>query len=1164
MFRVLKNIFRKKKTALAENTEFTEYKAAEAGFSVFREGEGAVFRLGKEEKALFKVAELILNKPEFSQRERAGVPVFVYKFSSDFVVTCIPSQNNIDFAQDLHIQKAEIIKGYGGRQGLDIKADFGSGQMRYLIEVDEGCPIIDFCETSSHELKSIDVPSVEEMTASVSAILKQDRTVSGCLYGLLRRSDNKRVLDIIEFIKEHFGAHEELLNSDTSEVTKLLEDKGLVINVNILTATCLLADIFLEKLTKSTLKDSLERQQTVKISPLGFRVAAAFFTDNEEELQEDQLKEAYHFLADTIKERTFRSTVCDIVEDGGNEETAVVLKKLLEFVPENEEFNFKQCALCSLFGAYGKQTAPGTISAFCLYADLKAKLIDEELIEQFLPETYLSEHSLYAMLAVGRAFGLNLTSLTITGTKCEDALHDFSKLLSLTDKGALASFLDAQDGSTKVLYVKDSKDLQELCAENYSFTGCIIIGLPVIEKVSTLDMASFLQKGLPLLACFADEKNSLRWSVFSGRQVGEAPFSVAGRHGFIDGYQVYRFHNRIVGRIIKCGAEKLVGRTNVAAAYVDEKGNRSYRFITKVDSVDSLMAPSGSGLTFGEEIAEFPRFKGLLGYVYESSKETLAGLTPVEAEDSKRLARCFASAQSVLTEKIALVSVAKNSVVLNILRQILGSEEFMSALDGAISRFACWRFSALLGPKDSELLADLQLSPKLIDALQMPDLSQVVVMIIMHSVFSKSGAIFNSQQMLWNPSRLRNKIQELLFTVANNSPDTVGSIACRLLANPIFAHTKDSYAQSVAKLQTLLNNTHLESAAAEALARLALTLSAHLPTEVDCEGWERVDVVDALEAEAAEQAAESVRRWLDDPNKDSEAKTLEAPALANMRSEEPKIKLLGRYMVKVDGAFQKESVTVSKPYLILLPNLANTQRQKLVAAWHSFLTARNLPLSSQEYGMNIFDNFCEYLPGYEDASHNEVAVREFDIFELAGGRRLKPGTDPFFIKLASLIPPPTRADEFEVASLPLICRCPYGTKESDAVDLGACEVFNAESGEWVPFMDFRFCMALHLDDENRILYETLGNIYSKVMESKRAKAASEATCVATAGMISAGSRESISTDQKRKVCLTLEDLAANLANSLSLGGEEAQKAVIILLGLRKSSLYKLPSYLEGR
>lgn len=1164
MFRVLKNIFRKKKTALAENTEFTEYKAAEAGFSVLREGEGAVFRLEQEDKALFRIGSLILNKPEFSQRERAGSPVFVYKFSSDFVVTCIPSEDNIDFTQECHIQKAEIIKGYGGRQGLDIKANFGSGQMRYLIEVDEGCPILDFCETSSHELKSVDVPSVEEMTASVSAIIKQDRTVSGCLYGLLRRSDNRRVLEVIEFIKEHFGAHEKFLNSDTSEASKLLEAKGLVINANILTATCILADIFLEKLTKSVLQKNLEQKRTIKVSPWGIKAAVAFFTENGEELQEKELKEAYRFLADTIKERTFRSTVCDIVEDGGSEETAVVLKKLLEFVPENEEFNFKQCALCSLFEAYGKQTAPGTISAFCLYADLKAKLIDEALIEQFLPETYLSEHSLYAMLAVGRAFGLNLTGLTLTGKNCEDALHDFSKLLSLTDKGALASFLDTQDGSIKVLYVKDSRELQKLCAENYSFTGCIIIGLPVIEKVSTLDMATFLQKGLPLLACFADDKKSLRWSVFNARQIGEAPFSVVGRHGFIDGYTVYRFYNRVVGRIIKCKADDLVGRTNVAAAYVDEKDNRSYRFVAKIDSVDSLAAPSDSGLTFVEEIVEFPRFKGLLSSIYESSKETLAGLTPTETEGCHRLECCFTSAQSVLTEAITLESVAKNQTILNILRRVLDSADFYTALDGAVERFACWRFSILLGAKDRELPVHLQLGSKLIDALQIAPLSKVATMIIIYGVFSKPGSIFNSQQMFWNPARLRGKIQELLSVLIDSESDSVGAMACRLLASSIFAATKDSYERSVTKLRELLNNPKLEQAAAEALTRLTLTLSAHFPAEVDCEGWERVDVVDALEAEAAEQAAEQVRRWLDDPDKDSQAKTLEAPALANIRSEEPKIKLLGRYMVKVDGAFQKESVSVSRPYLILPPNLANVQRQKLVAAWHNFLTVRNLPLSDQEYGMNIFDNFCNYLPGYEETSHNEVLVRELDIFELSGASKLQPGTDPFFIKLASLIPPPTCADEFDTAVLPIICRCPYGTKEGDAVDLGACEIFNAESGEWVPFMDYRFCLALHLDDENRILYETLGNVYSKVMASKLAKITPQIADTKDKNMISVGSRELVPTEQKRKVCLTLENLAANLAQNFSFTGEEAQKTVTILLGLRKSSLYKLPSYLEGR
>ncbi len=1164
MFRVLKNIFRKKKTAQAESNMFTGYKATEAGFSLLRDADGGVvFCLGNEAQPFFRVRELILNQPEVSQRERAGASASVYKFSADFLVTCIKSVADIDFTQPLKIEKTECIKGYGGRQGLDIQVRFGSESVRYLVELDEDCPVLDFTETCSHEPKSIKIPSVAQMVDFLATVVKPNRTVYSCLLGLMRHSQNESILETVYFIRDNFADSQDLLNCDIVALNDSLHHKGLLINANILAATCILADIFAKKLSKNELKTSLDKKHTVKISPLSYRAVEVFFTENEATEQDKDIKEVCNFLGITIKQRTFRSTVCDIAEDGGSEETAAVLHRLLELVPEKEDPAFEQCALCSLFEAYGKKITPGTLSAFCLYTDLKAKIIDEDLIEQFLPETYLSEHSLYSMLVVGRAFGLNLVGLTLTGDKCEDTLHDFSKLLSLSNKGALASFLDTQSGLAKNLYVKDSKELQKLCAEKYSFSGCIIIGLPILEKVSTLDMSVFLQKGLPLLSCFIDEQKRLRWTIFSARQVGEVPFSVVGRHGFIEGYEAYRFHNRVVGRIIKSSADKLVGKVNIVAAYTDEKGAISYRFIAKADSAESFVAPPESGLTFTGEIAEFPRFKGFMGRVYESSQKLLAGLVQDENVLEPSLEACFKGSQVALSEDVSLVSIAQDKDALAILRRLFRSEEFVVSLEGAVERFACWRLSILLGSEKHELHGNLQLAPKLIEALKMPTLSQVAAMMVIYGIFNKPGSILNSQQILWNPAQLRRKMQDGLFAILGNCSEAEGQVACRLLAAAPLIAVKDSCDRSADKLRSLLNNRQFGRAAAEALAWLSLSLGVHFPAEVVCEGWERADIVDLLEAEAAEEAAERVRLWLDDPNKDSKEKTLEAPALANIRGEEPKIKLLGRYMIKVDGAFQRENAAQSRPYLILPPNFANVQRQKLVAAWHNFLAARNMSLSNREYGMNLFDSFCNYLPGYESTSNNEVAVRELDIFQLPGGRRLEPGSDPFFIKLASLIPPPLRTDEFEASSLPVICRCPYGTKDGEAIDLGTCEVFNVDNGEWVSFVDFRFCMALHFSADNRILYETLGYIYAKVIKAKQADCGFDPEIKHSEGLISADNKEIVPAEQRRKVCLTLENLAANFAETFALKKEQNAKVVTILLGLRKNSRYKLPSFLES-
>ncbi|MGM9992813.1 MAG: hypothetical protein ACI376_08235 [Candidatus Bruticola sp.] len=1169
MFRVIKNIFRKENIESADHPPLTEYTAAEAGFCVFREDDVVSFALGQNRVPVFQVdGPIAISAPELSRRKREGGEAYVYKFGPYFTVTFIPAAEKTDFTQEYTVKKAVSMKGCGGRWGIDIRAAFGANCVRYLIEIDGNCAIkgmqeINFKENREH----IEIPSLEEMVSILHSIIDQKRTVISCMHGFIRRCSDYSVFNVVNFIKEQFAEHEELLQGEVSEAELRIKSSGRSVGAPVMRAVCIIADIFLGSITTDSLRHCLAKQQIVQISAAAVEAAVAFFNEiAPEDITDEKIRQACLFLNSTGKGRTFRSTICDIVEDGDRKTSVSALRKLLKVVPDNDEgLASRRCALCSLLEANGKKIAPDTISALCLFVDLEAHIIDEDLIEQFLPETYLSEHSLYATMAVGQVFGLNLTSFSLKGKTYDSILYDFNKLLSISKHGALALFIDSRQDAFKILYVKDSKELQDLCATDYTFTGIIIVDIPIIYRVSTLDMAFFLQKGIPILTRFCEEGGALRWSVFSAKQVGELPFSVVGRYGFIDGYKVCRFNNRVVGRLLNCTAEQLIGKTKIAAEYVDAQGNVCYRFIDSVEKVDDILQADDSSLKFNGRIVEFPLFKSFASRILESSIDTLAGLDSFEKKTTSRLDLCCLGAWAALTEDSNLVSAAQDQKVLNVLRRQIRSTELAATLGGAVSSSVCWRLGILLGPKDHKLHGDLKLSPALTAACHIESFAKVAAMIVLGNILSCPGAILNSQYLLWNPSLMRSLIQKELFKLIDGGTGKVRKAACYFLASNLFVSDKDSFETSAAKLRSLLNDKYLEEVAAHALARLSLALTVHIPAEAQVEGWDRAENSDAADLESAEEIAANVNSWLDDPDKSPQDKLIEAPALANIRGEKPKIKLLSKYIIKVNGAFQRESSSGVHSYIILPPNFANTQRQKLVAAWRSFLSGRNLPLSSKDYGMNIFDSFLNYLPGYEQTSQNEIALQDLDIFDLTSGYKLAPGSDPFFIKLASLIPPPARTGDFESSTLPVICRSPYKLADGEAVDLGICEVLNVESNEWVPFLDFRFCMALHLSAENRILYETLGYLYTRVVKAKQADSVREESVAEfSAELIAADTKEVIATDQKCRMCLTLESTAERLASSFQIDSDSIAKVQHILLGVRNQSLYKLPGGVEVR
>ncbi|MGM9998909.1 MAG: hypothetical protein ACI38Q_05905 [Candidatus Bruticola sp.] len=1169
MFRVIKNIFRKKNAELVENAHFTEYTAAEAGFCVFREGEGISFALGQSRIPVFRVdGQILISEPELSKREREGASASVYKFGPCLTVTFIPSVEKTDFTQEYTVKKAVSIKGCGGRWGIDIQAEFGANRVRYLVELDGSCTIKGMQEINFQDKRAhVDIQPLEQMVSILHSIIDQKRTVISCLRGFVRRCSDQSVLAAVNFIKEQFAEREELLHCHADETERQIKAAGRSVSTQVLTAVCILADIFLGRITVDSLQRCLDMQQVVTVSSEAAEAAAAFFCGvDPETIKNDKVQQTCLFLNSTGKGRTFRSTICDIVEDGDRKTSVSALRKLLKVVPDNDEgLASRRCALCSLLEANGKKIAPDTISALCLFVDLESHIIDEDLIEQFLPETYLSEHSLYATMAVGKVFGLNLTSLSLTGEKYDDILHDFSKLLSISKQGALASFIEPNRDTFKIFYVRDSKELKELCSADYTFTGFIIADIPIIDQVGTLDMSSFLQKGMPILACFGEDDGTMRWSVFSANQVGEVPFSVVGRYGFIDGYKVCRFNNRVVGRLLECTEEQLIGKNRIAAEYVSDKGQICYRFIANVEKVEDILQAGDDNLKFNGRIAEFPRLKGFASRIAENSSEILAGLEDLEERKMNRLDLCCLGTWAALTENSNLVSAAQDQKVLNVLRRQVRSNELASALGGAVSSSVCWRFSLLLGSEGHELHGDLKLSPALTAALHVDSFAKVATMIVMGNILSRPGTILNSQYLLWDPVLMRSLIQEELFKLIDRGAGKVRKAACYFLASSLFVSHKDSYEASAAKLRTLLDDKYLEETAAHALAKLSLALTVRMPVEAQAEGWDRAENADAADSEAAEEMASNIIRWLNDPDKSSQDKLFEAPALANIRGEEPKVKLLSKYIIRVNGAFQREYSAGAHSYIILPPNFANTQRQKLVAVWRNFLSGRNLPLSSKEYGMNIFDSFLNYLPGYEHASKNEIALRDLDIFELENGYKLSPGSDPFFVKLTSLVPPPARTSNFEADTLPLICRSPYKLDEGEAIDLGLCDVLNAESNEWVPFLDFRFCMALHFSPENRVLYETLGYLYARVVKSKQADSTGEGVVAdPPVKLIAADTKEVVAAEQKCRICLTLEGLSEHLASSFKIDSNLVAKVQNILLGVRGGSLYKLPGVLEVR
>ena len=108
-------------------------------------------------------------------------------------------------------------------------------------------------------------------------------------------------------------------------------------------------------------------------------------------------------------------------------------------------------------------------------------------------------------------------------------------------------------------------------------------------------------------------------------------------------------------------------------------------------------------------------------------------------------------------------------------------------------------------------------------------------------------------------------------------------------------------------------------------------------------------------------------------------------------------------------------------------------------------------------------------------------------------------------------------------------------------------------------MSTRFAIPLHLSAENRMLYDSLGDIYNVVMgrQNTEGEISDE---VYPAGMVRAGEEQSAETD--RIASYNLDDLTDLLVDSFRLSSYMRPRVLNILLSAKSVSNFNMPDYID--
>jgi hypothetical protein len=1076
---------------------------------------------------LFVVENFPGVRPSTVRTERGGNPALLIHLGPELTITCV------QFGQTPPGQAQVLVRATRkrlpeGGQALEFTFAREGDQVRYLAELGPGLVPLGFREHAPAEAVFTEVPPRSQMVAFLKATLHQRRTALRSLKGLARRCADPRVRAGIDDFGARLNPGHDFNQPVIEELRQALEQQGRPVNLNTLIALCLMADLFLGRIDSTHVDDLVNRDRPLLISDDAAAAAARFLGGRPVRAAGSDADRALGFLWAAVAERSARTILEDLAEDSGSETSRARVRRLLERVaPDQGLNNDEQEALRSYLAASGRTIHADTLAALCLYVDFEAGILAEEDIDALTPARAFVDHSLYALLAVAGAFEMDLHCLVLGDDDESVRWQGLECLVGLGEQGALARFLEPGLPGFHTRHLLDPAAVQQARAEGLGFTGEVLVRFPVLDYLEVSDLRAFLGQQVPVLACFQSEDRSVRWRVIEPASPHREDLeALTGPFGFIEGFRAYRFHGRVLGRVLQVRPEELVGRSSVVAVDRDHRGNRHYRFLAEVLEPEQMLQALGQGLEWSGGIAVFPQVDGLPPDLLEPGPDHLLGRPEDTSAEVRRLELCFRAVRAVLQRGPEVLPLDQHAEAADCLRRALRSPQVRSALLGVVEPATRHILVRLAGEEGQPPPGALRLAPALLDCLTFPEGQQVAALLVLQALCSSPRVRIAGLRREWQPEAFQTLLQESLFRMALSDSVELRSASWALLATEAVGVDRSRREAAAYLLMRHLEGPQGEEAA-RALAALALAPTVPLPpaVEIAAPGFE----VGSREREEAE--LEGVRAdlaaWLATPGGSEEV-----PARANLKGEERKILALARLLVQVNRSWRlEEEAGRDRRLAVLPPGREQALRQSMLRAWTAFAEARGTFLARLVGAASegVYQDYLAFLEGYGARLPHPPRL-DLAVEVLPAGETLGVGTSPLFLKLAALIP--ATGDHLG----PSLLEVPDDSPPQIALDPGRCRVFSMEAPSWRDFLATG-------GTGDRSSLQTLADLYRSLAPGRPASPSSART-QAPPGF-----------DPPEP---NLEGLAQDLSHTFNLPRERHSAALTILVGLAGQSARPLP------
>lgn len=470
-------------------------------------------------------------------------------------------------------------------------------------------------------------------------------------------------------------------------------------------------------------------------------------------------------------------------------------------------------ALSDLVSACSRRMDPGTLGAFCLYAEIESGCCGEERFIAWVEGKRTLVLSPYTMQAVATALDIPLVGFTLPA---QQRKMEFGALFALSPGGVMQGLASTDGVHRTYRFLAEASSASEE-VEGWRPCGDVMLRTSMLERLTERELNMFLRLGNRFYACFQSDLDRRRvWKLLD-----DSILKTDNPYTFIEGFRVYHFQGSVLAEIRPAAEQE---QSSGTSPLICKDHRNSLNFFHPEEP-----PPPGGVMREAGLIVHFPPTDQLPPMMSEMGTEDLLGRIEAGGNDVRKLEMLRSGLSSIVRVRED-TGPAVNARGLQHLREKLDSARVQQTLRQVVDqRTLDVLVSTYMGTENPPF--ELSLYEPVIKGLRDDELLEFTALALIYELCISEVTTIRGFHKNYKKTVFRAALRNHLLHILDADNASVRAIGCRLLCTgPCIG---DASERSIVEYELLRRLEDPDDAVAQeagaALARIALEEELGLP-----------------------------------------------------------------------------------------------------------------------------------------------------------------------------------------------------------------------------------------------------------------------------------------------------------------------------------------------